>query len=140
MPRPERRQVAQPTSMAATIHMLDSKLRLLAQRIKVIENNVQVIARTIVNHNKQIKELERKIEEGGPGINKEEILREIRESIPSGGVDTSRLEEEISSLRDEIARLKSRVSELEYVVKTINTMDLVTLDQLKEALANLKKE
>ncbi len=141
MPRHERRPTSQPVSMAATINMLDSKLRLLAQRIKVIENNVQVMARTIVSHNKQLKELERKLEEGGGvKINKEEILTELKASMPTQVGDTSRLEEEIKALRDDIARLKSRVSELEYVIKSLNTMEFITLDQLKEAIESKLKE
>ncbi len=141
MSRHERRPTSQPVSMAATINMLDSKLRLLAQRIKVIENNVQVMARTIVSHNKQLKELERKLEEGGGAkINKEEILAELKASMPTQVGDTGKLEEEIKALRDDIARLKSRVSELEYVIKSLNTMELVTLDQLKEAIESKLKE
>ncbi len=129
------RQTTQPTSVAATIHMMDSKLRLLAQRMKVIENNIQVIARTLVNHNKMLKELEQKVE--GGGVNKDEIVKEVLSQVNvsgSGNVDLSRVEEDISAIRDELARIKAKLKEIEYQLETINPMNYVTLDQLNEAI------
>ncbi len=133
----------QHSGIATTIHMLDSKLRLLAQRMKVIENNIQVIARTLVNHNKQIKELEQKVE--GGGINKEEIVRKVLSEVgsragPTGQPDLSGVEEDISALRDEIGRIKAKLEEIEYQVNSINPMEYVTLDQLKDAIESKIEE
>ncbi len=143
MPRHTPPSQGQPMNVAVTVHILDSKLRLLAQRIKVIENNIQVIARTIVNHNKQLKELEGKV--SGGGVNKEEIVQEVLQRVGSSGgsgippEQLAKIEEDISAIRDDLARVKAKVSQLEYIINSINTMNFVTMDQLKEALDNLKK-
>ncbi len=142
MPRHDRPGQAQPMNMAVTVHMLDSKLRLLAQRIKIIENNIQVMARTIVNHNKKLKELE----EAGGKVDTEEIVREVLEKVkeapsasPGGPASLARVEEDISAIRDDLARVKAKVNQIEYIINSMNTMNFVTLDQLKEAIDQVKK-
>ncbi len=140
MPRHERPTQAQ-SGMEVTVHLLDSKLRLLAQRIKIIENNIQVMARTIVNHNKKLKELE---EKAGTGLDEDQIVSRVLEKVGhpvSAGepVDMTKIEEDLSAIRDDLARLKAKVSQLEYIINSMNTMNFVTIDQLKEAIDKVKK-
>lgn len=125
--------VSQPTSVAATVNMLDSKLRLLAQRIKVIENNLQVVARTLVSHNKQIKALESK--STGASVNVDEIITQVMAKMPKtqGGTDAAAAQE-IALMREEISKLKAKIDAVEYKVNALNPVEVVTLDQLKTAI------
>ena len=45
----------------AEVHALDSKVRVIAQRMKIIEKNEQIIGKTLISHNKALKELEKEI-------------------------------------------------------------------------------
>ncbi|GEM_PF-1812779 len=131
--RPVRQTQAKPVSVARTINILDSKLRLLAQRIKVLENNLQIMARTVVSHNKKLKELEEM--GGGPAFSKEEIIEEISKKLPkTGSVDLSEIKARLDRIEDQIADLRSDLDEVKYVVDSINPMELVTINQLKEAI------
>lgn len=40
------------------LQALDSKMRVVAQRMKIIEKNEQIIGKTLISHNKKLKELE----------------------------------------------------------------------------------
>ncbi len=121
-----------PISVARTISILDSKLRLLAQRMKILENNMQIMARTIVSHNKKLKELE---EVSGPSFTKEDIIDEVKKSLPEQApADVSALETKVARIEERISELESNIEELNYLIKAVNPMKFVTLDQLKEAI------
>ena len=44
--------------LRSELQSLDSKVRVVAQRMRIIEKNEQIIGKTLVNHNRKLKELE----------------------------------------------------------------------------------
>ena len=46
------------SSIIAEIRSVESKVQIIAQRMNVIERNEQIIGRTLISHNKIIKEME----------------------------------------------------------------------------------
>ena len=132
--------------MATSLHALDSKLNLVAQRIKIIENNEQVIGRTLVAHNKKLKELsdfmEKTKESSGAGETtsqttsvdtaklKSEILAEVNKKISElpatteksvkttvGDKETTR---HLLRLSDEVNKLTKQVDDMRQQVKEVN--------------------
>lgn len=149
---PPRRAVRERTTglrdIENTIGTLDAKLKLLAQRLKIIEMNEQVIGRTLVSHNKKLKELE----SGAPSLPvnikqelKTELLNELKEELkkitPENqgelAISTEQLAEiqaELKELRKTVVNLKQQVDELKYTLESINPLEYVTLDELSEVI------
>ena len=105
------------------LHTLDSKISLIAQKIKMIEKNEEVIGRTIVLHNDKL----RKLEEGGAGPSA---------GASVGGGDLDELKKSISDLQTLVEKCatKDELRELKYVLDTINPLDYATISQVKELL------
>ena len=95
---------------------LDSKMGLVAERIRMIEKNQEVIGRTLVSLNEKM----RKIGEGGGGGGKgvgSEALDEIKKTV-------DKLEKN--------AATKAELNELRYILDTINPLEYASIDQVKE--------
>jgi len=98
------------------IKTLDAKLGLVAERIRMIEKNQEVIGRTLVALNEKM----RKIGEGGGGGGK--------------GVGSETLDE-IKKIVDKLeknAATKAELNELRYILDTINPLEYASIDQVKE--------
>ncbi|MFH1751266.1 MAG: hypothetical protein ABH863_06300 [Candidatus Micrarchaeota archaeon] len=111
-------------SIRQDIHTLDSKISLVAQKLRTIEQNEEIIGRTIVAHNEKLRELDEK-GSSNSGISSE----------AAGGAANSA---DISKLKKEIEDLRKEVGELRYVLNSINPLDFATLDQVKELLSEKK--
>jgi chromosome segregation ATPase len=110
-------------SIRQDIHTLDSKISLIAQKLRTIEQNEEIIGRTIVAHNQKIKELEDK--SSGP----------VAQAVDSFGAGNS---EDIKSLKKEIEDLRKEIREMRYVLDSINPLEFVTVDQVKDMLKEKK--
>ena len=140
-----------------TISALDAKLKLVAQRIKIVENNVQVMSRTMVSHNKKLKDLETAVAAGGGGkvdvdaikkAMREEFEQKLSDQQASGPLEihdysagsapaakvAGAAPEEVRELRKELAELRKQVEEMKYVVDTLNPMEYVTLDDINDVI------
>lgn len=91
----------------AELRTLDAKLEVLAQKIKTIEKNEEVLGRTLLAVSAKLK----KIEQGGFG---------------GGGKSTST--EEL----DKKYATKSDLAEMRYVVDAINPLDYATISQVRD--------
>ncbi|MFA6329903.1 MAG: hypothetical protein WCX64_04460 [Candidatus Micrarchaeia archaeon] len=117
--------------LKAEIQMLDSKISLIAQKIRMIEKNEDIIGRTIVVHNEKIH----KLETGAP------IPPSASSSAASAAESNGSLAAEVEALKKQVAELreqaatKSEVSELHYTLDTINPLDFVTLKQARKLIA-----
>ncbi|MCD6414643.1 MAG: hypothetical protein J7L23_03365 [Candidatus Diapherotrites archaeon] len=128
----------------SAISTLDAKMKLLAQRLKIIEMNEQVIGRTLVSHNKKLKEIEMK----GPAASstmkeelKAEIIAELSKQKPenqkvvqAAPEVVTQLTGEISDLKKTMVNLKQQVDELKYTLDSINPLEYVTIDELNEVI------
>ena len=134
--------------MSASMASLDAKLKLIAQRLKIMENNVQVVGRTLVSHNKKMKEFEVTLAAGGgkaPDMAKlkDALKEELKTEFSANseisaplehGVPTRRDSSEIINLKKSVEELRQEVNELKYVVDSINPLEYVTIDQLSDVV------
>ncbi len=111
------------------LHTLDSKISLIAQKIKMIEKNEEVIGRTIVLHNDKLRKIE---EKGAGGASSSPAAQGA--GVSGGDLDS--LKKELDELKAKIdsCALKDEVRELKYVLDTINPLEYATIDQVKELL------
>ena len=110
-------------SVRQDIHTLDSKISLIAQKLKTIEQNEEIIGRTIVAHNEKIRELD---EKGSSGLPNQDVVQSA-----SSASDLSQLKKDVEDLRKE-------VSEMRYVINSINPLEYATIDQVKDLFKEKK--
>jgi hypothetical protein len=102
----------------ADIRTIDSKINLIAQKIRTMEKNEEIVGRTMIALNDRLERLEKRVEEGGSS---------------GGKADIAALEEKFA--------LKGELRELKYIIDTINPLEFATLDQVRELLEEkLKKK
>lgn len=123
---------------------MDTKLRILAQKIQVIEKNEKVLGRTLIAQHQKILELSKK----APGAVKvpegiEDRLKDMEEKLR----DLERKIDEVSKALSEKAgkfATKDDVKELKYLFETLNPLEFVTVDQIyaiiEEKLKKLLRE
>jgi hypothetical protein len=127
-----------------TIHGLDAKIKLISQRIKIIEKNEQIIGRTLVKHNKQLKET------SAVGLSpealeklKDDVVNELKSSLPSSepaegasppesSKEIYRLMEEFEVLRRDVDELRVAVKEAKYIMDSMSPESYVTVEDVSE--------
>ena len=110
------------------IRSLDSKVRIIAQRLMIIEKNEQIIGKTLITHNKNIKEMAEKGISAAPPAN-------------GGSADLNSLRELLDQARKQafdndkrLGAIEEALSEIKYVVDNLNPVEYVTISQLQELL------
>lgn len=119
------------------LQSLDSKIRVVAQRMRVIEKNEQIIGKTLVNHNKKLKELERT-----KGVMPTTITeptqqkpnQELTLQIEKLNSLVSDLIKEINYNRELIDNMRQDVNEMKYILDTVNPMEYATINQVKDLI------
>jgi len=106
-------------SVLAELHALSSKMQIVAQRMKIIEKNERIIGKTLISHNKTLKELERQMGTGAGG-------RSAETSTASS--------EKVAQLELDIAQVKEEIKEIKYVIDTINPVSFVTSDEVSDLI------
>lgn len=107
-------------SVRQDIHTLDSKISLIAQKLRTIEQNEEIIGRTIVAHNEKLRELD---EKGG---------------VVSAGPDSGAPSKDLDDLRRQLDDIRKELGEMRYVLNSINPLDYATIDQVKALLEEKK--
>ncbi len=120
---------------------MDSKINLLAQKIKTIEKNEEILGRTLVTLNTKLKKLEEVVD-----------ANETNASGKSSGLtqtDVDKLKTEIMDALNTKYALKRELQEVKYTVDLINPLEYATTSQVGELIddkiaaymkANAKKE
>lgn len=98
-------------TLIADLHTLDSKIGLIAQRIRTIEQNQEVIGRTLITLNNKFREIEEKQGNG------------------QGKVQTK----EIDDFQTKFAT-KQELKEIRYTLDMINPLDFATLQQVRNLM------
>ena len=116
------------------LQSLDSKIRVVSQRMRVIEKNEQIIGKTLVNHNKKLKILERT---GGKSSSSHEISISADSDKLSKQIDeinsiVKDLIKEIGLNRELVDKMKQDVNEMKYILDTVNPMEYVTVNQVSD--------
>ncbi|MBI5224998.1 hypothetical protein HY989_03940 [Candidatus Micrarchaeota archaeon] len=109
-------------SIRQDIHTLDSKISLIAQKLRTIEQNEEIIGRTIVTHNEKLSELDEK-SDAPSAVN-----------VAANSANTK----DYDSLKKQIEEIRKDVSEMRYVLNSINPLEYATLDQVKDLLKDRK--
>ena len=116
--------------LKAEVQMLDSKISLIAQKIRMIEKNEDIIGRTIVTHNDKLL----KLESAGSLPLSGSTAAANGESAAGLAAEVEALKKQVAELREQAAT-KAEVSELHYTLDSINPLDFVTLKQARKLIA-----
>jgi len=139
MGRPNRVNRAPPHPTAggggivSDIRALNSSILLMTQKIKYIVRNEKILGRNLIVLNKKIKTLDEKITLNPQGTGSEVNSAEV-ESLKK---QVALLEAQVEDLQGRLAT-KEEVKELKYVIDSINPLEFVTLDQVKEMIDKSK--
>ncbi len=115
---------------------LNSSVLVLSQKMKYVVRNEKILGRNLMVLNKKMKEFREQIQSGSLGssqVNQEDALEAIAETL-------SELEESVGEMRLELAEIKEKsasaeeLKELKFVIDSINPLEYVTLDQVKELI------
>ena len=101
-------------TILADLRTLDSKIGLIAQKLRTMEQNEEVIGRTLIALNGRLKRAEEQLASGGG----------------SAGVRGASSSEEL----EKKFVTKQELKELKYVLDNINPLDYATISQVKELL------
>ncbi len=93
------------------LRTLDAKIEVLAQKIKTIEKNEEVLGRTLLSVSQKLKKLEAGGFAGGVGAK---------------GSSAEELDRKFA--------LKSELAELRYVIDAINPLEYATISQVRDLL------
>ena len=146
-------------SVSSTVQAMDAQLRLIAQRIKVIENNEQVIGQTLVSQKKKMAELEKRIAEGGGGgakvdtgaikaelraefqaeIDRIQSSQQLQVSDYNKGASQEQMAE-LEDLKKRIEELSQSVAEMKYIVGSLNPMEYVTIEDVNQIVSQKLRE
>lgn len=95
-------------SYSTTVHALDSKIRIVAQKLNVIEKNEKVIGQTLVTLNKKLRDIE---EGGGTASSK----------------DLEELKKKMDAVTEQVEKIKA-------IIEMIDPTQFVTAKDLQAAL------
>ncbi|MFH1200102.1 MAG: hypothetical protein V1708_03485 [Candidatus Micrarchaeota archaeon] len=106
-------------SLKTDIATIDSKISLIAQKIKTIENNQEVLGQTIVMQNEKIRAIESR------GTGGAAASPSAASSAPSA---------DSTAIKSELEDLRKQIQEMRYVLNSINPLEFVTVDQVREMI------
>jgi septation ring formation regulator EzrA len=118
------------------IHALNSKIQVIAQRMKIMERNEEIIGKTLISHNKMLKGIEEEInalksggvlpESGSGDIEKNSVaIKEVKDLIRDA-------KKQMDVNKKEIDLIKTELSEIKYVLDAINPVAYATVDQVAD--------
>ena len=119
---------------------LDSRMRIVAQRMRVIENNEQIIGKTLITHNKKLKEME-----GGAGNATSSASSDDLSALKAVDIQINKSQNEISSMidslrkevienKEQLDKIRQEITEMKYILENINPMAYVTVDQVSDLI------
>ncbi len=94
------------------LRTLDSKINLLAEKLKTLESNQEIAGRTLLAVREQVRS-------GAGG--------------KSSALDTAQ-SEGLGELKSDVKALAQQIEEMKYVLDAINPLNYATIDQVKELL------
>ncbi len=136
-------------NIMAQVNALDAKMRVVAQRMKIIERNEQIIGKTLITHNKNIKELEMKLSQLGgvsqpsvpievPDVEElKENVQEIQKDLEEVKLSLKTLAKGVQGNTEMIDKIREELNEVKYVIDNINPVAYVTVDQVRELVEEM---
>jgi septation ring formation regulator EzrA len=135
MPEPAQMMI---DNIMGEIHALNSKIQVIAQRMKIMERNEEIIGKTLISHNKMLKGIEEEInalksggvmaEGGSADLEKNAgALKEVKDIVKEA-------KKQMDANKKEIDLIKTELSEIKYVLDAINPVAYVTVDQVADLI------
>lgn len=117
---------------------LNSKMSVVAQRMKRIEKNEKILAKTVTRNNKRIKNLveeldklkEKGIESGGKS--EPEVSASVEEDLDELTEKIDELKKEMENNTSRIEDFEDKLDEMEYVVNMVNPVEYLTAGEISE--------
>ncbi len=130
------RRDEEDSGSARRLRALDSKMSVIAQRMKTIEKNEKILAKTVTRNNKRIKEVRKdldKLKENGVSKKSEEdveISGEIEDTVEGLKEDIDSLRNSIESNKDSLKGIEDKLDEMNYVLNTLNPLEYLTSKEI----------
>jgi len=122
-------------ALRAEIKNLDSKVELLEEKIKTIENQNVTLANTIFKLNERLKSIE-----SGGGPNGQAQATRTKASAETASAGNSAGNEDLEKIAFDLDELKKEVMQMKYTVGMINPLDFVTTRQVNELVKEAVNE
>lgn len=96
--------------------------------MKIIEKNEQIIGKTLVSHNKMLKDLEKAIAEAA-------TTKQVAATASAAGAgNAAELQRLVDQNQKELSKLRGVVDETKYIVNQMNPVAYVTVDQVNDLI------
>jgi len=127
-------------NFVSEIHALNTKIQIIAQRMKIIERNEEIIGKTLISHNKTIKELEEavsKLKTSPPVASKPssdevapDTIENIKKTLAEMQTKVNAAKTEADENKEELAKIESDIKEIKYILENFNPLTYVTIEDV----------
>jgi vacuolar-type H+-ATPase subunit I/STV1 len=114
------------------IRSLNSSILVVSQKMKYLVRNEKILGRNLIVLNKKLKALEERVA-ARQQPQQEELSPKLLERLEGLERRINELQAETSALKEGVAS-QEQLQELKYVIDSINPLELVTLEQVKELI------
>jgi vacuolar-type H+-ATPase subunit I/STV1 len=125
------------------IKALNSSVLLLSQKMNYLVRNEKILGRNFIILNKKLKALEQKKPSfsvsGEASDEIKDLLAELEEKVKHNSFMLNELKSDFSKLGSVYAKAED-LKELKYIVEAINPLEFVTLEQVKDLIAERKSK
>ncbi len=118
------------------VRSLNSSILIITQKMKYVVRNEKILGRNLIVLNKKLRGLEERIATGqvpGGGAGGQQ-MQDLEQRLHESSQRVAELEATLQQL-SESAASKEELQEMHYVVDSINPLQFVTLEQVKDLLA-----
>jgi len=113
---------------------LNSSILIISQKMKYLIRNEKILGRNLLVLNKKIKKLQDGSSQGGADLSTiQPVLDEINIKLSSNAEAIARLESQVNNLKENYAR-KEDVSEIKYVIDSINPLEFVSVNDINQLI------
>jgi len=127
------------------IKALNSSVLLLSQKMNYLVRNEKILGRNFIILNKKLKAVEQKkpsasglsFVSGEMPMELKDALDELSEKVKQNEFMLNEIKSDLSKLDEKYAKSED-LKELKYIVEAINPLEFVTLDQVKDLMAEQK--
>ena len=129
------------SSISADIKALNSSILIISQKIKFLVRNEKILGRNLLVLNKKIKEIHEERQQGQSSDFESfrNELAELSRKVSENSEAISQLQSELEYVKQNYAKAE-QVSEVKYIVDSINPLEFVTIKDVKELVSEARKK
>ncbi len=114
---------------------LNTSIQLITQKLNSMVRYEKILGRNLVVLNRKIKELQ-ELRQGAPADSSVEVeLAEISKRLSENAEAIARLQSDVDYIKQNYAK-SEEVSEMKYVIDSINPMEFVTVKDVQELVSS----